>query len=119
MTERNGKMPGQPGPEGFRHDPRLHDWLRDLPDAPVAPGLRMRVMASFEALHSASRPGWRGTLAVLWQALGGARIAGPALALALVAGVALGVGLGPMMADSGNSQDMLSLAQYSLDDSEW
>lgn len=93
----------------------LDAWLAAAP--PPAPSLRSAILAAAAALPHAPaaprRPSLAEALRGLWFDLGGARLAGPALAMALAAGVGLGWLLEPPAVDAGDqsSDDLLALAQ--------
>ena len=71
----------------------------------------MQAAAAARAAPPLPRNNLRDALLWLWQELGGARLAAPAFALALVAGLTLGGGLSPLLhqPDAG-VEDVLSLA---------
>ncbi|MCX7556251.1 hypothetical protein OS187_05355 [Xanthomonadaceae bacterium JHOS43] len=88
-------------------DARLDAWLATStpPTAPLA--LRAAILAATQP----ARPRLRDVLAALWHDLGGARMAAPAFALALAAGVGLGSGLMPeTLSTEIQESDLLSLA---------
>lgn len=93
----------------------LDAWLNVAP--PPAPSLRNAILGAAAALPQAPAPTRRPSLAealrALWHDLGGARLAGPALAMALAAGIGLGWMLEPPATDAGDqsSDDLLALAQ--------
>ena len=98
----------------------LDAWL-DAAPVPPAPRLDLRAAilaaaAAADAPQRASAPSQSAfaALAALWRDLGGARLAAPALAMALAAGVGLGWMLEPPSAVSSehDSEDFLALAQF-------
>ena len=88
---------------------RLDAWLAtSAPPAPP-PALRAAILAA--ARPAPSRPNWRYALLAFWQDIGGARLAAPAFALALMAGIGLGSGLMPSAAAFDEAgDDLLTLA---------
>jgi hypothetical protein len=84
-----------------------------------ASGLRRQILL---AAAREPRSGTRGILellAGLWRELGGARIAAPALALAIAAGIGLGWDTGPMGDADEDGEDLLLLAQFDENYSEF
>ena len=94
-------------------DQRLSQW--QSPEA--SPGFRRRLLADFAAQQPA--PSWLG---LLMRQLGGARLAMPAMAAAMVLGIMVGNWL-PMEGSSVDdvaSDDALSLLQYDPgEEGEW
>lgn len=85
---------------------RLDAWLAtSVPPAPP-PALRAVILAAARP----ARPSWHEALAAFWQEIGGARLAGPAFALALMAGIGLGNGLMPDAGIDETADDLLTLA---------
>lgn len=87
------------------------------PVPPPPPALRIGILAAVAAEprqlpHVTPNTRWFDGLAALWRDLGGARLAGPALAMALAAGVGLGWLLEPPMASAAEPDDLLALAQF-------
>ena len=84
------------------------DALRAVP--PPAAHLRRNVLMA--VAREPRRLSWRAAIAALWRELGGSRIAGPALAMAL----AMGVGMSWLLEDdaaddNGAGDDLIALAQ--------
>jgi hypothetical protein len=87
------------------------DALRVAP----APSLQLRRNVLLAVAREPRALSWREALAALWRELGGTRLAGPALAMALVAGLGMGWALEDTGIEDGDgSDDLIALAQ--LDD---
>ena len=86
------------------------DARRDAP--PPSARLRRDVLAAI-AREPRTLP-WRDALAALWRELGGARLAAPAFAMALAAGLGLGWAIDEPAGDDDAGDDLIALAQ--LDD---
>jgi hypothetical protein len=87
------------------------DVLRAVP----APAAQLRRNVLLAVAREPRALSWRDALAALWRELGGTRLAGPALAMALVAGLGMGWALDDASAeDDAGSDDLIALAQ--LDD---
>lgn len=71
--------------------------------------LRADVLAAIA--REPRRARWRDALMALWRDLGGARLAGPAFAAALAAGVGLGWMLDEAPAEGADADDLIELAQ--------
>lgn len=86
---------------------QLDAWLAtSLPPAPPA-ALRHTILAATRP----ARPRMRDALLAFWQDIGGARMAAPAFALALAAGIGLGSGLAPETVGFDEAgDDLLTLA---------
>jgi anti-sigma-K factor RskA len=82
-----------------------------LPAPASSAVLRQRIL---DRLPSAGNPSWRERLQGLWCELGGWRLTAPAMAMALLVGVSLGVALDEVP----ESDELLSLAQLDLSDLE-
>lgn len=94
----------------------LDQALALLADAPLpSPGLRRRILLSAAAEPPALRgPG--ALLRALWQELGGIRMAGPAMAMAMAFGIGLAWMTAPLPDDAGyGAEDMLALMQFDQD----
>ena len=94
-------------------DPSLDaelDALRAVP--PPSAQLRRNVLSAVAREPRALS--WRDALAALWRELGGTRLAAPAFAMALVAGLGLGWAIEAPADDDDGSDDLIALAQ--LDD---
>ncbi len=87
---------------------RLDDWLATSAPPPPPPALRAAILAAVRP--APSRPDWREALLAFWQEIGGARLAAPAFALALMAGIGLGTGLVPDASLDDAGDDLLTLA---------
>lgn len=85
------------------------DW--PLPTLAGTASLRQRIL---DRLPPTRQPSWRERLQALWSELGGWRLTAPAMAMALMVGVSLGVALDEMP----ESDELLSLAQLDLSDLE-
>lgn len=100
-------------PEQRAAEAQLDNWLASsvVPPAPAA--LRAAILAhAAAAAPQPSSAGLRDALLWLWHELGGARLAAPAFAFAIVAGLALGGGLSPLLGEPDPGiEDLLSLAQ--------
>lgn len=101
------------------HDAAMLDAWLDAASVPPAPrmALRTAILASAAAQprHAAARSQTLvAGLATLWRDLGGARLAAPALAMALAAGIGLGWMLEPPSDTSTeqDGEDFLALAQF-------
>lgn len=100
------------------HDPawaeaRALDALLDTLDAPAPRiGLRREVLLAVAREPSAPARGWFASLAELWRDLGGARIAAPALVLALGVGVGLDWAMTPPLTTGSDAEDLLTLVQF-------
>ena len=94
------------------HDP-LDDEL-DLLRAAPAPRTQLRADVLAAIAREPRRANWRDALGALWRDLGGVRLAGPAFAMALAAGIGLGWALEETPVDDGGDDDLIALAQ--LDD---
>ncbi len=94
---------------------RLDAELAALAEAPT-PSLQLRrdILAAVAREPRRRALSWRETLRALWLDIGGTRLAGPALAMALAAGVGLGWMLEEAPASEAEAEDLLALAQ--LDD---
>ncbi len=92
---------------------RLDQALADFQPPPLPERVRATILAAARADVASRRLSWRAALLALWHELGGARVAAPVFALALVAGIGLGSGL---VSDGGASvpvdavDDLLTLA---------
>lgn len=84
--------------------------LRDTP--PPAADLRRRVLLAVAAQPRPAARGFLAGLRELWRELGGARIAAPAFAMAMAVGLGLGWATMPAVADAGEPEDLLAIAQF-------
>jgi hypothetical protein len=99
--------------EALREAAALDALLATLDDTPPAStDLRRRVLLAVAAQPRHSPSGIVAALRELWRELGGARIAGPALAMAMVVGLGLGWVTTPAVAEAGEPEDLLALAQF-------
>ncbi|MFA5589327.1 MAG: hypothetical protein WDA70_01215 [Lysobacteraceae bacterium] len=103
-------------PHQLAAEAQLDDWLASSSAPPAPAALRAAILMQAAAAARAAPPlprnNLRDALLWLWQELGGARLAAPAFALALVAGLTLGGGLSPLLHQPEASvEDVLSLAQ--------
>lgn len=105
--------------EAVLHEAAALDAWLDAAPAPPAPRVALRtaiLAAAADAPQRTAAPSQNffAALAALWRDLGGARLAAPALAMALAAGVGLGWMLEPPSAISTeqDSEDFLALAQF-------
>lgn len=97
------------------HDPGLDADL-DLLRAAPAPRAQLRRDVLAAIAREPRRASWRDLFAGLWRELGGTRLAGPAFAMALAAGIGLSwLAEDATAADDGASDDLIALAQ--LDES--
>jgi hypothetical protein len=91
----------------------LDAMLATLEETPaVSTDLRRRVLLAVAAQPRPAARGIGAALRELWRELGGARIAGPALALAMVVGLGLGWATTPAVAEAGETEDLLAIAQF-------
>jgi hypothetical protein len=79
---------------------------------PVSPDLRRRVLLAVAREPRRAGVFSRLWLRELWEELGGARIAAPALAMALGAGLGLGWLTPPSAADEADPEDLIALVQF-------
>lgn len=105
--------------EAALHEAATLDVWLDAASAPPAPRMVLRTAilaaAASEPRHAvAPSQTLFAALATLWRDLGGARLAAPALAMALAAGIGLGWMLEPPSGTSTeqDSEDFLALAQF-------
>jgi hypothetical protein len=95
-------------------DPSLDAELDALRAAPP-PSAQLRRNVLLAVAREPRALSWREALAALWRELGGTRLAGPALAMALVAGLGMGWAIDDAgVDDDDGSDDLIALAQ--LDD---
>lgn len=96
------------------HDDESLDAELDALRAAPAPSAQLRRNILLAVTREPRALSWREALAALWRELGGTRLAGPALAMALVAGLGMGWALEDTGVDDDGSDDLIALAQ--LDD---
>ena len=90
---------------------RLDAWLASSRPPEPPPSLRAAILATAHAGASAPRANWRDVLRHLWYEIGGLRVAAPALAFALAAGIGLGhVLLQADVLNDNPTEDLLALA---------
>lgn len=87
---------------------RLDAWLSTSIPPPPPAALRAAILAA--ARPAPVPPRWRERMLAFWQEIGGARLAAPAFALALLAGIGLGSGLSSHIATDDGADDLLTLA---------
>ena len=101
-------LAGECDPSERIKEARLDDWLATATPPAPPPALRAAILAAARPVPS--RPGWRRALLGFWQEIGGARLAAPAFAFALMAGIGLGTGLAPDAGLEEAGDDLLTLA---------
>ncbi len=90
---------------------RLDAWLASSKPPAPPPALRAAILAAAQASASMPPATWRDVLRHLWYEIGGLRVAAPALAFALAAGIGLGnVLLQAGVLSDGPTEDLLALA---------
>lgn len=96
---------------------RLDAWLDQSRPPPMSAALRTRVLAHCKDIAAQQQAARTGFWQSLWYSLGGARVAAPTFALALLAGIALGQGLEPLMPAETPTDETLWLSLGQLEDS--
>lgn len=94
------------------HDEKALDTQLDALRAVPAPSAQLRrnvLLAVAREPHALSS---REAIAALWRELGGTRLAGPALAMALVAGLGMGWAIDDNGAENDEGDDLIALAQF-------
>jgi hypothetical protein len=111
--DRDAATQGETAPGDAWSQARELDVLLDALAAPPPPsGLRRNVLLAVAREPRISSRGLLGAWRELWRDLGGARIAAPALVLALGVGVGLDWATTPTLAGDADAEDLLTLVQF-------